>query len=134
VISPDEHWFVRDQHIFAGWNVLVLYKIEPDGRVQEVESKLRDLGLKCILADLRRTKKGWAHISSEKFDHMSAEEASRNSTADVVHFEVFGRQFKGAGIAGWGVEYNVRTNKMTTHLTHKPDIEPPSNEKSTSRD
>jgi hypothetical protein len=23
IISPDERWIVRDQHIFAGWNILV---------------------------------------------------------------------------------------------------------------
>jgi hypothetical protein len=51
-----------------------------------------------------------------------------------VHFEVFARQFKGAEIAGWGVDYNVKTKKITTHLTHKPDIDPPSNEKSNGRD
>src|SRR6266567_5895159 len=56
IISPDEQWIVRDQHIAAGWNVVVLYKVEPNGRVWEAESKLRGLGLKCVLADLRRTK------------------------------------------------------------------------------
>jgi len=131
VISPDERWFVRDQHISAGWNILVLYKIEPNGRVREVESKLRDLGLKCVLADLRRTKKGWANVSPKDFEHLSAENASWNSASDIVHLEVFGRQLNPHGpvIAGWGVDYNVKTNKMTTHLTHKPDIEAPSNEK-----
>jgi hypothetical protein len=128
IISPDEQWTVRDQHIGAGWNVVVLYKVEPNGRVREAESKLRDLGLKCVLADLRRTKKGWAKISPKDFEHLSAENASWNSTSDILHFEVFGRQLTtgGAGIAGWGVDYNVSSHKITTHLTHKPDIEAPS--------
>jgi len=125
VISPDERWFVRDQHIFAGWNILVLYKVESDGQVRKVESNLRDLGLKCVLADLRRTKKGWANISVKDFDHISGENVSWNSTSDVVHFEVFARpdplnprlRALRPIIDGWGVDYNVKTNKMTMHST-----------------
>jgi hypothetical protein len=131
VISPDENWIARDQHIFAGWNILVLYKVEPDGQVREVTSKLRDLGLKGILADLRRTKKGWANISLKDFEpkdfngHISAENASWNSTSDVVHFDVFVRQDPTNPklsalrpiIDGWGVDYNVKTNKITIHPT-----------------
>ncbi len=120
LISPDERWFVRDQHIFAGWNILVLYKVESDGRVRKVESHLRDLGLKCVLADLRRTKKAWANISVKDFDHVSGENASWNSTSDVVHFEVFARPDRLDpktktldGIDGRGVDYNVKTSKMT---------------------
>ncbi len=123
VISPDDRWIVRDQHIFAGWNILVLYKVEPDGRVREVESHLRDLGLKCVLADLRRTKKGWANVSLKDFFHLSGENLSWNSTSDVVHFEVFARpdplnprlRALRPIIDGWGVDYNVKTNKMTMH-------------------
>jgi hypothetical protein len=44
IISPDERWFVRDQHIFAGWNVLVLYQVDPNGRVREVNSNLNHKG------------------------------------------------------------------------------------------
>jgi hypothetical protein len=125
VISPDERWFVRDQHIFAGWNVLVLYRIEPDGQVREVTSNLRDIGLKCVLADLRRTKKGWANVSLKDFFHVSAENVSWNSSSDVVHFEVFARpdpvnpklRALRPIIDGWGVDYNVKTNKMTMHST-----------------
>jgi hypothetical protein len=125
VISPDERWFVRDQHIFAGWNILVLYKVESDGQVRKVERHLRDLGLKCVLADLRRTKKGWANISVKDFDHISGENVSWNSTSDVVHFEVFARldplnprlRALRPIIDGWGVDYNVKTNKMTMHST-----------------
>ncbi len=136
VISPDERWFVRDQHIFAGWNILVLYKIESDGRVREAASNLRDLGLKCVLADLRRAKKGWASVSVKDFDHISGENVSWNSTSDVVHFEVFARpdplnprlRALRPIIDGWGVDYNVKTNKITTDLTDKPDTTPPSSE------
>jgi hypothetical protein len=125
LISPDERWIVRDQHIFAGWNILVLYKVEPNGRIRQVESNLRDLGLKCLLADLRRTKKGWANISVKDFDHISGENVSWNSTSDVVHFEVFARpdilnpKTKALRpiIDGWGVDYNVKTHKMTIHST-----------------
>jgi hypothetical protein len=126
IISPDERWIVRDQHIFAGWNILVLYKVEPDGGIREVTSKLRDLGLKCVLGDLRRTKKGWANIAVKDFDHISGENVSWNSTSDVVHFEVFARpdpldpklRALRPIIDGWGVDYNVKTNKMTMHSTH----------------
>lgn len=127
VISPDERWFVRDQHIFAGWNILVLYEVESSGRVRQANGDLRNLGLKCVLIDLRRTKKGWANISVKDFDHISAENVSWNSTSDVVHFEVFARldpvnpKLKALRpmIDGWGVDYNIKANKMAIHSDHK---------------
>ena len=109
-----------DQHIFTGWNVLVPYKVESDGQVREVESHLRDLRLKCVLADLRRTKKGWTNVSLKDFDHVSAENVSWNSTSDVVHFDVFARldpvnpRLKALRpiIDGLGVEYDLKKHSV----------------------
>jgi len=118
-IPPDEQWLVRDAHIFAGWNVLVLYKVEPDGQVREIENHLRDLGLKCVLAHLRRTKKAWANVSLKDFDHVSGEDVSWNSSSDVVHFKVFARPDRLNPktktldmINGWGVDYDLKKHSM----------------------
>jgi hypothetical protein len=122
IISPDEHWIVRDQHIFAGWNVVVLYKVEPNGEVREAEAHLRDLGLKCVLAHLHRTNKKWAKVSVKDFDHVSVEDVSWDSTSSTLHFKVFARPDRGDPklsalepiIDGWNVDYDL--NKRTVAL------------------
>ena len=120
VISPDERWFLRDQHIFAGWNILVLYNVEADRHVRLVSDKLRDLGLSCVLGNLHRTNKEWASISTNDFDHVSAENASWNASSGVIHFKVFARvsmlnpKAKTLGsIDGEPVDYNVKTGKVS---------------------
>jgi hypothetical protein len=118
-ISPDERWFVRDQHIFAGWNMLVLYKVEPNGAVHQVADNLVELGLKAVVADIARQDKAWANVSVHDFMHLSGENVVWKN-GPVLHFEVYGRpepdspKFKMLRyIEYWGVDYNVRTLKMT---------------------
>jgi hypothetical protein len=112
IISPDEHWFVRDQHLFAGCNTLVLYKVEPDGKVHEEQSDLVDLALKCVLEDLHRA--GKTQLSSEGFFHLSGEDVVWDRVSDALHFKLFARPDPpDPSIRDCLVRYDLRTRKMT---------------------
>ena len=114
VISPDEHWFVRDQHLFAGCNTLVLYKVEPDKKVHKEQSDLVDLALKCVLEDLHRA--GKTQLSSEGFFHFSGEDVVWDRASDALHFRLFARPEPpdpDPSIRDCLVRYDLRTRKMT---------------------
>jgi hypothetical protein len=59
------------------------------------------------------------------YEEERGENVSWNSTSDVVHFEVFARpdpvnprlRALRPIIDAWGVDYDVKTNKMTIHPT-----------------
>jgi len=111
VISPDERWFVRDQHLFAGCNILVLYKIEPDGRVHQEQSDLVDLALKCVLEDLHRAKK--TQLSSKEFFHFSGEDVVWDRKSEAFRFRLFARPDPpDPSIRDCIVHYDLRTRKM----------------------
>jgi hypothetical protein len=112
VISPNERWFVRDQHLFAGCNILVLYKIEPDGKVRQEQSDLIDLGLRCVLEDLHQAKK--TQLSPEGFFHFSGEDVVWSHASDAFQFKLFARPDPpDPSIRDCIVRYDLRTGKMT---------------------
>jgi hypothetical protein len=111
IISPDEHWFVRDQHLFAGCNTLVLYKVEPEGKVHEEQSDLVDLALKCVLEDLHRA--GKTQLSSEGFFHFSGEDVVWDRASDALRFKLFARPDPpDPSIRDCLVRYDLPTRKM----------------------
>ena len=67
-----------------------MYEIEASGEVKEAKSTLPELGLECVLADLRRKDKNWADIDGD-FDHIAAENVLWNSTSGILTFDVFAR-------------------------------------------
>jgi hypothetical protein len=114
VISPDERWFVRDQHLFAGCNILALYKVESDGKVHEDQSDLVDLGIKCILPDVHRAKKEWADLKPDEFFHFSGENVKWNRASNVVRYEIFARPDPPApSIRESVVGYDVKKRTIT---------------------
>lgn len=112
VISPDERWFVRDQHLFAGCNILVLYKVERNGRVRVAQSDLVDLALSAVLQDLHRANK--TQLSSGEFFHFSGEEVVWDEKSDAFHFKLFARPDPpDPSIHDCLVRYDVATGKVT---------------------
>ena len=113
-ISPDEQRFIRDQHLFAGCNILVLYKIEPDGHVRVEQRDLVDLALKCVVSDLRRAKKRWSKLSSKEFFHWSGEDVEWDPASDGFRFKLFARPDPPSpSIHDTVVHYDLKTHKMT---------------------
>jgi hypothetical protein len=111
VISPDERWFVRDQHLFAGCNILILYKVEPDGKIHEDQSDLVDLGLECVLEDLHRANK--TQLSSGEFWHFSGEDVVWDRNSGSFHFKLYARPDPpDPSIQDCLVRYDLRARKM----------------------
>lgn len=111
-ISPDERWFVRDQHLFAGCNILVLYQVETGGKVRLAQSDLVDLGLNCVLEDLHRANK--TKLSSREFFHFSGEDVVWDPDSGGFRFQLFARPDPpDPSIHDCVVRYDVRTGKMT---------------------
>ncbi len=112
IISPDERCFVRDQHLFAGCNILVLYKVEPDGKIHVVQKDLVDLALTAVLEDLHRANK--TQLSSGEFLHFSGEDVVWDKESGGFHFNLFARPDPpDPSIHDCVVRYDVRTGKVT---------------------
>jgi len=74
VLSPDEQWIIRDQKVGAGCNVLILYRVEPNGRVQRFV--LNRLAFDCI------------GLAPDHYGHMGVQFVSWDIPSGVVHLEV----------------------------------------------
>ena len=103
---------MRDQHLFAGCNILVLYKVEPNGKVRMQQSDLVDLALKCVLEDLRRANK--TKLSSHEFFHFSGEDVVWDPDSSGFRFQLFARPDPpDPSIHECVVRYDLKTGKMT---------------------
>jgi hypothetical protein len=112
VISPDERWFVRDQHLYAGCNILVLYKVEPNGKIHVEQSDLVDLALNCVLEDLYRANK--TKLSSGEFFHFSGEDVVWEPDSGAFRFNLFARPDPpDPSIRDCLVRYDLKAGKMT---------------------
>jgi hypothetical protein len=77
-ISPDERWIIRDEHLAAGCNILVLYEIMPDGQVRVL--LLNQFAFDCI---------GFAF---GHYGHLDVEFVSWDIPSGLVHLEVGANQ------------------------------------------
>ena len=111
-ISPDELRFVRDQHLFAGCNILVLYRVGADGKIQVEQGDLVDLALTQVLEDLHRADK--TKLSSGEFFHFSGEDVVWDSNSTGFRFKLFARPDPpDPSIRECLVHYDSRTGKVT---------------------
>ena len=77
-ISPDEQWIIRDQKVGAGCSVLILYRVEPNGRIQRFV--LNRLAFDCI------------GLAPDHYGHMGVQFVSWDIPSGVVHLEVGANQ------------------------------------------
>jgi hypothetical protein len=77
-ISPDEQWIIRDQKVGAGCNVLILYRVEPNGRVQRFVLNLP--AFHCI------------GLAPDHYGHLGVQFVSWDIPSGLVHLEVGANQ------------------------------------------
>jgi hypothetical protein len=82
-ISPDEQWIIRDQKVGAGCNVLILYRVEQNGRVQRFVLNLP--AFHCI------------GLAPDHYGHLGVQFVSWDMPSGLVHLEVGANQgFRGS--------------------------------------
>lgn len=100
-ISPDEQWIIRDQKVGAGCNALILYRVEPNGRVERFA--LNRLAFDCI------------GLAPNHYGHLGVAFVSWDIPSGLVHLEVGANQ---------GMRWSTKQEAIPDANAY-PDIERP---------